>query len=97
MSVSRRSFMTAIGASVAIAATRRSRAAAQLTAREEAKMEITRIGSRPSIKGPADWFTGTARIDPLLQPQAPARAAGSYVTFEPGPGRRGTPTRWARP
>jgi quercetin dioxygenase-like cupin family protein len=47
-------------------------------------MEITRVGSRPSVKGPADWFTGTARIDPLLQPHAPARAAGAYVTFEPG-------------
>jgi quercetin dioxygenase-like cupin family protein len=47
-------------------------------------MEITRIGSRPSAKGPADWFTGTVRIDPLFQPNAPARAAGSGVTFEPG-------------
>ena len=47
-------------------------------------MEIKRAGSQPSGKGPADWFTGTVRIDPLLQPVAPARTAGAHVTFEPG-------------
>lgn len=47
-------------------------------------MDITRAGSQPSAKGPADWFTGTVRIDPLFQAQAPARAAGVAVTFEPG-------------
>ena len=47
-------------------------------------MEIKRIGSQPSSKGPADWFTGTVRIDPLFQVNAPARAAGASVTFEPG-------------
>jgi quercetin dioxygenase-like cupin family protein len=47
-------------------------------------MEIKRAGSQPSNKGPADWFTGTVRIDPLFQPSAPARAAGNSVTFEPG-------------
>ncbi len=47
-------------------------------------MEIKRIGSRPSGKGPAEWFTGTVRIDPLFQAPAPARAAGASVTFEPG-------------
>jgi quercetin dioxygenase-like cupin family protein len=47
-------------------------------------MEITKIGSRPSAKGPADWFTGMVRIDPLFQAIAPARAAGNSVTFEPG-------------
>jgi quercetin dioxygenase-like cupin family protein len=46
-------------------------------------MEITR-GSRASTKGPADWFTGTVRIDPLFQAPTPARAAGAEVTFEPG-------------
>lgn len=46
-------------------------------------MEIKRIGSQPSAKGPADWFTGTVRIDPLFSPHAPARAAGAAVTFEP--------------
>ena len=47
-------------------------------------MEITRAGSRPSAKGPADWFTGTVRIDPLFDAHAPARAAAALVTFEPG-------------
>lgn len=47
-------------------------------------MNITRIGTQPSAKGPAEWFTGTVRIDPLFQPQAPARAVGASVTFEPG-------------
>ena len=47
-------------------------------------MEIKRIGSEPSRKGPAEWFTGTVRIDQLFQVQVPARAAGASVTFEPG-------------
>lgn len=45
---------------------------------------INRNGSRPSQKGPEDWFTGTVRIDPLFQAQEPARSSGAYVTFEPG-------------
>jgi quercetin dioxygenase-like cupin family protein len=47
-------------------------------------MNITRAGSRASIKGPSDWFTGTVRIDALFDAQEPARAAGGAVTFEPG-------------
>jgi quercetin dioxygenase-like cupin family protein len=47
-------------------------------------MEIARVGSQPSGKGPAEWFTGTVRIDPLFQPHDPARAAAASVTFEPG-------------
>src|ERR1700687_430674 len=47
-------------------------------------MEITRNGSRPSGKGPDDWFTGTVRLDPLFQAPDPARAVGASVTFEPG-------------
>src|SRR6476660_10454688 len=47
-------------------------------------MQITRNGSQPSAKGPAEWFTGTVRIDPLFQPVAPARTAAASVTFEPG-------------
>lgn len=46
-------------------------------------MRITRSGTQPSQKGPAEHFTGSVRIDPLFQPDAPARAAGAYVTFEP--------------
>lgn len=47
-------------------------------------MEIKRIGSQPSNKGPADWFTGDVSIDRLIQPTAPARVAVANVTFEPG-------------
>lgn len=47
-------------------------------------MEIQRIGSQPSAKGPADWFTGTVRIDPLFQPNDARRAGAATVTFEPG-------------
>src|SRR5277367_6517954 len=46
-------------------------------------MEIKPSGSQPSVKGPAEHFTGTVRIDPLFQSSAPARAGGAYVTFEP--------------
>jgi len=48
------------------------------------EMEITRAGSQPSREGPADWFTGTVRIDPMFQAPAPARVQGASVTFEPG-------------
>ena len=47
-------------------------------------MEIKRNGSQPSGKGPAEWFTGNVRIDPLHQAPAPARVSVSNVTFEPG-------------
>jgi quercetin dioxygenase-like cupin family protein len=47
-------------------------------------MEIKRSGSQPSAKGPADWFTGTVRIDPLFQANETARAVSLCVTFEPG-------------
>ena len=47
-------------------------------------MEITRIGSQPSGKGPEDWFTGSVRVDPLFQPNESRRAAAAIVTFEPG-------------
>ncbi len=47
-------------------------------------MEIRRSGSQPSGNGPADWFTGTVRIDPLFTAPPPARVSGAAVTFEPG-------------
>ena len=47
-------------------------------------MDIKRGGSEPSRKGPAEYFTGAVRIDPLFQAPEPARAAGASVTFEPG-------------
>lgn len=47
-------------------------------------MEITRIGSQPSAKGPEDWFTGAVRIDPLFAANNARRGAAASVTFEPG-------------
>src|SRR5438270_11862478 len=62
-----------------------------LEAQQEFEMDIDikRNGSRPSQKGPQDWFTGTVRIDPLFQAPEPARVSGAYVTFEPE-----APTGW---
>ena len=47
-------------------------------------MEIKRVGSQASAKGPSEWFTGTVRIDPLFQAPDPAHVQGASVTFEPG-------------
>jgi quercetin dioxygenase-like cupin family protein len=47
-------------------------------------MEIKRAGSREMKEGPAGWFTGAVRLEPLVQPTPPARVAGAIVTFQPG-------------
>ena len=47
-------------------------------------MDISRGGSRPSREGPADWFTGSVRVEPLFDVADPGRVAGASVTFEPG-------------
>src|SRR4030081_2871080 len=47
-------------------------------------MEIKRVGSQPSSKGPADGFTGTVRIDSPFKGSDRARVSGAIVTFEPG-------------
>jgi quercetin dioxygenase-like cupin family protein len=47
-------------------------------------MNIKRNGSQPSAKGPAEYFTGNVRIDPLFQAAEPGRVLGALVTFEPG-------------
>jgi quercetin dioxygenase-like cupin family protein len=52
-------------------------------------MDIKRSGSQPSGKGPAEYFTGAVRVDPLFQAPDPARTVGASVTFEPG-----TRTAW---
>jgi quercetin dioxygenase-like cupin family protein len=46
-------------------------------------MEIKRNGSRPSGKGPSEYFTGSVRIDPLFDAAGPARVRCAAVTFEP--------------
>src|SRR5438552_14173172 len=47
-------------------------------------MDVKRSGSQPSRKGPAEYFTGTVRVDPLLDAADPARVVAASVTFEPG-------------
>jgi len=47
-------------------------------------MDIKRNGTQPSARGPAEWFTGSVRIDSAFQRSAPARIGGAIVTFEPG-------------
>jgi quercetin dioxygenase-like cupin family protein len=47
-------------------------------------MEITKAGSKPSFKGPDDWFTGAVRVEPLFDPNESRRGAASTVTFEAG-------------
>ena len=47
-------------------------------------MDIKRIGSHPSAKGPPEWFTGTVRIDMPFNATPPSRVGGATVTFEPG-------------
>jgi quercetin dioxygenase-like cupin family protein len=47
-------------------------------------MEIARNGSQPSRKAPAEYFTGTVRIDPVFPVREPSRVSAGCVTFEPG-------------
>jgi quercetin dioxygenase-like cupin family protein len=47
-------------------------------------MDIKRSGSQASRQGPAEYFTGTVRFDPLFEAADPGRAVGASVTFEPG-------------
>jgi quercetin dioxygenase-like cupin family protein len=57
---------------------------ADSAASARAHQEIVLAGSQPSIAGPAENFTGRARIDPLWSPNKDINAAGAMVTFEPG-------------
>jgi len=85
--ISRRRAVVDVG--IAIAAFAGIQAAAGQTSTQSLQpgsgnMEIKRSGSQPSRKGPAEWFTGSVRVDPLFQPPEPSRVSGGHVTFEPG-------------
>lgn len=58
--------------------------AAGSSTRGRTAVEILRHGSVPSSNGPAEYFTGSVRIDQRFQREAPARIGGAFVTFEPG-------------
>jgi 4-carboxymuconolactone decarboxylase len=47
-------------------------------------MQIMRSGSQASVQGPSDWFTGSVRIDPLVNAEEPSRVQAGSVSFEPG-------------
>jgi quercetin dioxygenase-like cupin family protein len=83
--ITRRRILAGTGGIAALAA---AAAAAQgpnvPTQARNGAMQITRSGSRPSAKGPADYFTGPVRVDPLFQAGDPPRVSGGHVTFEPG-------------
>lgn len=83
--LTRRTFLKTSAATALVAPTALGASASAAPApNKESTMEITRLCSRPSREGPAEWFTGDARIDPLFDAPEPARAAGASVTFEPG-------------
>jgi quercetin dioxygenase-like cupin family protein len=83
--LTRRHMLAATGAAALSMAERAAAQAPSVTdARRSGTMEIIRNGSQPSRKGPAEYFTGTVRIDPLFAPPEPARASAGRVTFEPG-------------
>jgi quercetin dioxygenase-like cupin family protein len=83
--VLRRTFLKLAGAAALTSpAAARARAPAPPATGRRSRMEIKRNGTQPSGKGPAEWFTGSVRVDPLFTANAPARAAGASVTFEPG-------------
>src|SRR5438046_8442224 len=88
MRILRRRFLKTMGAVAAMAVTFPAILHGQMTTsaiqRNVLDMEIKRVGTQASTKGPGDWFTGTVRIDPLFSAPAPARVAGASVTFEPG-------------
>lgn len=50
----------------------------------KASQTVLRVGTYDSAVGPAQYFTGTVRVDNLFPAQAPAKFIGAYVTFEPG-------------
>ena len=86
--MTRRNILRAAGVSLAGAACAGS-SLADTTERRSTTLDIKRSGSEASRKGPAEWFTGAVRVDPLFQAPEPARVSGGHVTFEPG-----ARTRW---
>jgi 4-carboxymuconolactone decarboxylase len=72
------------GQASALAQSNQMGAAPAASGQDSLHITITRSGSQPSRKGPAENFTGSVRIDPLFQAKEPSRMYGASVTFEPG-------------
>jgi 4-carboxymuconolactone decarboxylase len=73
-----------IHAAIAISFCMLASGAQSQTSKDQGAIHIMRSGSQPSRQGPAENFTGSVRVDPLFQSNAPARSSGALVTFEPG-------------
>jgi quercetin dioxygenase-like cupin family protein len=84
MSLSRRTFLQTTGTMLAFPAILRPQTRTSVTQEQKFNMVIKRIGSQPSVKPPAEYFTDAARIDPLFEANPPACVSGGSVTFEPG-------------
>jgi quercetin dioxygenase-like cupin family protein len=82
--ITRRRALAASGGLAALAAAPQAPATDAPSTGGTLTMEIRRNGSQPSGKGPAEYFTGSVRVDPLFEAPDPARVAGASVTFEPG-------------
>ena len=95
--ITRRRMLAASGGLAALAAAGQAPAKDVADDTKESTMEITRNGSQPSGKGPADYFTGAVRVDPLFQARDPARVAAPASRSSRARARRGTRIRSARP
>lgn len=82
--ISRRMILAGTGGLALLSPPRRTVSQISKPAHRNVAMDIKRSGSQPSRKGPAEYFTGAVRIDPLFSSPEPARAGGGSVTFEPG-------------
>jgi quercetin dioxygenase-like cupin family protein len=83
--ITRRRILAGAGGIAALAATAATAQVSNVpTQARNGPMQIIRNGSRPSARGPAEYFTGAVRVDPLFQAGNPARVSGGHVTFEPG-------------
>jgi quercetin dioxygenase-like cupin family protein len=80
--MNQRSFFAALCAAV-IGGSTIGLASAQAPASVGAQ-QITPAGTQASAAGPAEWFTGRVRVDPLWAADSNINASGSWVTFEPG-------------
>jgi quercetin dioxygenase-like cupin family protein len=49
-----------------------------------AQVEIARTGTQAAVAGPAAYFTGQVKVEPLWPNNEQINASGAYVTFEAG-------------
>ena len=54
------------------------------TSPTSAAQAVVRAGTQPSQQGPAEFFTGRVRVDPVWAASDEINSSGALVTFEPG-------------